>query len=131
MFLSFINKFDNFELRLKDSLKKAIDLLHFRNVIRISDRNVTYTFNLNDIIYVTKESFERKTLIKTDYGEFKVNKSLNDVVKLLDSRFIQTHRACYINSDRKIMVDKSNRIITFDDGSTINLLSEKFKKEVC
>ena len=131
MFLSFINKFDNFELRLKESLKKSIDLLHFHNVIRISDRNITYTFNLNDIIYITKESFERKTLIKTNYGEFKVSKSLNDVVKLLDSRFIQTHRACYINSDRKIMVDKTNRIITFDDGSTTNLLSDKYKKGVC
>jgi len=131
MFLSFINKFDNFGSRLNDSLKKAIELLHHKNVIKISDRNVTYTFNLNDIIYVMKESFERKTIIKTDYGEFKINKSLNDVVNMLDNRFVQTHRACYINSDRKIMVDKVNRIIKFDDGSSTNLLSEKYKKEVC
>ena len=130
MFLSFINKFDDLDQRLDNSLKKAIQMLHKRNVIKISDRNVTYTFNIDDILYVTKESFERKTIIKTDYGEFKVCKPLNEVVGMLDKRFVQTHRACFINEERKAAVDKSNRIITFDNGETTNLLSEKYKKAV-
>lgn len=130
MFLSFINKFDNLEERLNTSLKKSIQMLHQKNVIRLSDRNITYTININDILYITKESFERKTIIKTDYGEFKVSKTLNEVISLLDNRFVQTHRACFINTDRKVSVDKVNRIITFDNGETTNLLSDKFKKEV-
>ena len=131
MFLSFINKFDDLDSRLETSLKKAIELLHKRNVIKISDRNITYTININDILYVTKESFERKTIIQTAYAEYKIGMPLKKVVELLDDRFIQTHRACYINLDRKTIVDKVNRIITFDNGMTTNLLSEKFKKEVC
>jgi len=50
---------------------------------------------------------------------------------MLDERFIQTHRACYINNDRKIKIDKGNRIITFDNGETIDLLSDKYRKGVC
>lgn len=131
MFLSFINKFDNLNERLSRSLKKAIKLLHHKSVIKISDRNIVYTINLDNILYITKESFERKTIIKTDYSEIKVNKTLNEIICNLDSRFVQTHRACYINNDRKVSVDKVNRIIKFDNGSTINLLSDKYKKGVC
>lgn len=130
MFLSFINKFDNLEVRLINSLKKALKLLHQRRIIRINDRNTIYTINIDDILYITKESFERKTIIKTDYTEFKVNNSLTEIISMLDERFIQTHRACYINSDRKVKIDKAKRLITFDNGETIDLLSEKYKKEV-
>ncbi|MBR2055468.1 MAG: LytTR family transcriptional regulator DNA-binding domain-containing protein, partial [Mycoplasmataceae bacterium] len=87
-----------------------------------------YTININDILYITKESFERKTIIKTDYTEFKVNNSLNEIIKMLDDRFKQTHRACYINYDRKVSIDKIKRLITFDNGETIDLLSDKYRK---
>ena len=131
MFLSFINKFDNCENRLNKSLQKALDLLNKKNTIRFMDRNVLYTININDILYITKDSFERKTVIKTDYTEFKVNLSLAKIIDMLDDRFIQTHRACYINSDRKVKIDKTEKIILFDNGEKIDLLSDKFKKGVC
>ena len=130
MFLSFINKFDNFEKRLSNSLEKALDLLNKKNTIRFTDRNILYTINVNDILYISKDSFERRTIIKTDYTEFKVNKSLSEIISMLDNRFIQTHRACYINNDRKVTIDKSNRLITFDNGETIDLLSDKYRKEL-
>lgn len=130
MFLSFINKFDDFENRLYNSLSKSLDLLNKKNRIRFNDRNILYTININDILYITKDSFERKTIIKTDYTEFKVNKTLLEIVDMLDDRFIQTHRACFINEDRKITIDRGNKVITFDNGETIDLLSDKYKKVI-
>lgn len=130
MFLSFINKFDDFKNRLNNSLIKSLELLKKRQIIRICDKNVTYTIDLNDILFITKDSYERKTIIKTDYNEIRVNKSLSEIIELLDDRFIQTHRACFINNDRKIKVDKTDKIITFDNEETIDLLSNKYKKEV-
>lgn len=131
MFLSFINKFDNFKNRLNNSLDKALDLLKTRNIIRINDRNVTYTIDLKDILYITKDSYERRTVIKTDYSEIRVNKSLTEIMAMLDDRFIQTHRACFINNERRVKIDKTDKIITFDNGESIDLLSDKYKKEVC
>lgn len=131
MFLSFINKFDDFENRLNHSLNLALDILNKRQILRFQDRNIIYTINLNDILYITKDSFERRTVIKTDYTEFKVSKSLTEIISMLDDRFVQTHRACYINQNRKTKIDKANKIITFDNGVTIDLLSEKYKKEIC
>lgn len=130
MFLSFINKFDDFENRLNNSLEKSLNLLNQKNIIRFNDRNILYTINIDDILYITKDSFERKTIIKTDYTEFKVNKTLAEIVALLDDRFIQTHRACYINKNRKVKVDRMKKIITFDNGETTDLLSDKYKKVV-
>ena len=130
LFLSFINKFDDLDNRLNSSLEKALQLLKQKNTIRFNDRNILYTININDILYITKESFERKTVIKTDYAEFKVNKSLAEIISMLDERFIQTHRACYINLDRKVKIDKTKRLITFDNGETIDLLSEKYRKGI-
>ena len=130
MFLSFINKFDDFNNRLTNSLSKALDLLKSRKIIRINDRNITYTIDINDILYITKDSYERRTVIKTDYNEIKVNKSLAETIEMLDDRFIQTHRACFINNDRRVKVDKTDKIITFDNGDSIDLLSDKYKKEV-
>lgn len=131
MFLSFINKFNDLENRLKNCLKKSLDLLKQKRVIKITDRNISYTININDILYITKDSFERRTIIKTDYSEIKVNKTLQEIRDMLDDRFIQTHRACYINNDRRVSIDKTNKIITFDNNQTIDLLSDKYKKEVC
>lgn len=130
MFLSFINKFDNFDNRLYNSLNKALDLLKTRKIINIKDRNITYTIDIKDILYITKDSYERRTVIKTDYSEIKVNKSLTEVIGLLDDRFIQSHRACFINSNRVVKVNKTEKLITFDNGETIDLLSEKYKKEL-
>ena len=130
LFLSFINKFDDFENRLNKSLKKALELVKQKNTIRFQDRNVLYTININDILYITKESFERKTLIKTDYTEFKINNPMHKIISMLDDRFIQTHRACYVNSDRIVKIDKSKRLITFDNNKTIDLLSDRYRKGV-
>ena len=130
MFLSFINKFDDFENRLYKSLGKSLDILNKKNAVRINDGNVIYTINIKDILYITKDSFERKTIIKTDYAEIKVRKTMNEIIEMLDDRFIQTHRACFANEDRIFKIDKVKRIIVFDNEESIDLLSDKYKRGV-
>ena len=130
LFLSFINKFDDFENRLQKSLEKSLELLKQKNTIRFQDRSVLYTININDILYITKESFERKTIIKTDYTAFKINNPMHEIISMLDDRFFQTHRACYVNKDRVVKIDKIKRTITFDNNDTTDLLSEKYRREL-
>ena len=125
--LTFINKFDNYEERLKSAIRKSLQIINKKTLLRIKERSTIYTFELNNILYVAKDSFERKTIINTDYGEYRVSKTLKYVVDNLDGRFIQTHRACYINEDRKILVDKKNKIIKFDNGSSIDLISDVYE----
>lgn len=130
MFLSFINKFDNCENRLFESLDKAFKIMNKKSILRFNDRNTVYTIRLDEIIYITKESFERKTVIKTDYTEFKVNLSLGEIKSMLDDRFIQTHRSCITNKNRIFKLDRQKRTITFDTGETIDLVSNTYRKEL-
>lgn len=130
MFLSFINKFDNLKNRLNISLRKALIMLKQKQTIKITDNNNTYIMDINDILYLSKESFERKTIIVLDYTEYKINLALSKISKLLDNRFVQTHRSCIVNMSRVSRIDRTNKIIYFDNGEQTDLLSDKYKKEI-
>lgn len=130
MFLSFINKFDNYEARLISSINKGIKLLQRKNILRFEERGNIYTISMDDILHITRDSFERKCIITTDYAEIKTYKSLSSILSLLDGRFKKTHRACIVNSDRVAKIDMINKNILFNDGSIINLLSKKYRKDV-
>lgn len=130
MFLAFINKFDDYENRLNNCLDTSLKLLNQKRMLRFNDRNTVYTINLDDILYFTKDSYERKTIIVTDYTEYKVNNTLTEITELLDERFKKTHRACIINQNRVSKLDKQNRTITFDNGEQINLISNKYRREL-
>ena len=130
MFLSFINKYDDYENRLNKSIKKALELLSIKKAIRFEDRGIIYTILVDDILYVTRDGVERKSIIKTLNSEIKINKTLIELHELLGEKFIKTHKACLVNSDRVISVNKQERTIKFDNGLEIDLLSLKYKKDL-
>lgn len=130
LFLTFINKFDDCETRLKQALGKALQVLKAKKSIRFKDGGCVYTIALDDILYVTKDSVERKSIIKTDYSEFKLNKSLTELIRMLNDNFVQTHRACVVNTKRVVSYNKSKKLIVFDNGETIDIVSSRFEGEL-
>lgn len=128
LILSFINKFDNYEDRVLSCIKKTLSILDQKQVLKIKYNDVIYNISSSDILYITRDSIDRKTIIKTDYEEIKVNKTIIEIIENLDRRFIQTHRSCYVNNDRITKVEKDK--IIFDNGETTDLLSAKYKKEI-
>ena len=126
MFLTFISKYDQYEENLEKAIGKGIELVGKKQYIKLEDRGVAYT--LNEILYITKDSVERKTIIKTDYSEFKLNKTLLEIMEHLDENFKQTHRACIMNTRRIRSFDVKKKLVTFDDGSKVNLISDSYKK---
>lgn len=129
-FLAFINKFEDSDERLKKSLSKALQMLNVQTKLSFEERGIIYNISLNDILYITRDSIDRKSIIRTENNEYKTYKTLLELKKLLDDRFVQTHRACLVNKQRVAMVNRIKRRILFDNGLTIDLLSEKYKKEL-
>ncbi|MFR8268808.1 MAG: LytR/AlgR family response regulator transcription factor, partial [Oscillospiraceae bacterium] len=127
LFLSFINKFDDCENRLMGSIDKSLKVLKAKQTIRFKDCGIIYTISLEDILYVTKDSVERKSIIKTDYSEFRLNKTLGEIKEMLNDDFIQTHRACLVNKKRVVGYNKPKRVIMFDTGEKIDLVSTRFE----
>lgn len=128
MFMTFLSKFDDFENKLYNSINKALDYMHHKVVIKFNDKGIIYTIPFDDILYVTKESTSRKSIIKTSYAEYSVNLTLKEIVDLCDNYLVQTHRSCFVNMDRVRLIDKHDSIIEFDNGETIDLLSSGYKK---
>jgi len=127
LFLAFINKFDECEERLIKALDESLKLLGTRKKIKFKDNGVFYTISLDDILYITRDSVERKCIIKTDYAEFKVGKTLSEIEKLLDKNFVKTHRSCIINAKRIGAFYSKDKKIKFDNGSEIDIISKSFK----
>lgn len=128
--LTFICKFDDFDNKLIKSIENSLKIVGNRRVIRFNDYNSLYTIPIKDILYITRDSIERKSIIKTDYAVYKVTKSLIELKELSNGALIQTHRACIANRERISKIDKTKRTITFDTGLTIDLLSDNYKKEL-
>ena len=129
-FLAFINKFENSDERLRNSIKKALEILNIQTRLHFEEKGVIYNISLNDILYITRDGIDRKAVIKTENNEYRTYKTLLELIELLDDRFVQTHRACIVNMQRVITIDGIKKIITFDNGMEIDLLSDKYKKEL-
>ena len=130
LFLSYINKFDDCENRLIKSLDKALQMFKIKNVIRFKDNGIVYTIPQEDILYITRDSVDRKCIIVTDYNEFKVGKNLSELEKMVNDNFIKTHRACLMNTKRIMSFSRSQKEVVFDNGMKSDLISTRFDKEL-
>ena len=129
-FLAFINKFEDSDERLRKSIKKALEILNIQTRLHFEEKGVIYNISLNDILYITRDGIDRKAVIKTENNEYRTYKTLLELIGLLDDRFVQTHRACAVNMQRVRTIDIIRKVITFDNGIAIDLLSDKYKKEL-
>ena len=130
MSIGFINKFEDLKYDLRNALTDACHFLKKDKIVKIYDRSVTYNIRLSKVLYITKDTVERKTIIKLDNQEYKVNLTLKEVVELFDENLIQTHRCCFVNKNRVEKIDHKNKTITFDNCEVIDLLSNNYGKEL-
>lgn len=128
MCLSFINKFENLRGELYGALKDAMYYLDTNKILRIEDSGVTYNIRINCILYVTKDSTDRKVIIICDNCEHRLKLTLAEITDMLGDRFVKTHRSCYANKSRIEKIDHKNKTITFDNGTITDLLSDTYSK---
>ncbi len=126
MFLDFINKKRNYKKELEITLNSVIENINKKHIIRFKSQNIIYTINVSDILYILRNK-DRKCVIKTDFTKYEVNKSLKDLYNLLDDRFTYSHRACIVNEERIMVHDRKNKMITFDTGDKIDIVSSRFQ----
>lgn len=130
MFLSFISKFDDYQNNMKRSIKKALEILGKKKVIKFEERGSLYTIPISDIVYITRDTVERKCIIYTDYTKFVVNKKLSELIEQLGDDFRQSHRSCIVNMNKVLHINYVKKKIIFNNGTEIDLISSNYKKEV-
>ncbi|MCI8574917.1 MAG: response regulator [Bacilli bacterium] len=127
---NFIEKFYNMEQRLEKDIELIFQKNFDNKMLSISNRNVDLQIFYRAITHITRDKEERKVLVHTDTNVFKLNMNLNDIVKLLDERFIQVHRSCIANHQRVHEWNWTKNYFLLDNGGKVEYLSKKYKKEV-
>lgn len=130
MVLTFICKFDDFEVKVRNAVIKSLNVIGAQNVIKFNDNDMLYIIPISDILYITRDSYERKCIIKTDNATYKVTKTLAAIKEMSLGLLTQTHRSCLVNEKRIRKIDKVNNTIIFDNDEVIDLMSASYKKEL-
>ena len=127
---NFIEKFYDMEKRLEKDIELIFQKNFDNKMLCISNRNVDLQIFYRAITHITRDKEERKVLVHTDTNVFKLNMNLNDIVNLLDDRFIQVHRSCIANRQRVHEWNWPKNYFLLDNGGKVEYLSKKYKKDV-
>ncbi len=129
--LDFINKMDDCETRVTEALKKAMKNYDNRHKSLSYEYNHTiHKIEFRHIIYIEKEPDSKRCIIRTSYGSQLIPKSLTEVSKMLDKRFLKMHRSMIVNLDYIKEFDVKENKITFKNDEYTHLIARNKKKEL-
>lgn len=129
--LDFINKFDDYEAKLKEDLERVMkNYDHREKCLTFEYNRVIKKIDFKHIVVIEKEKDSKKCIVKTTYGEYSVCRSLNNVLKSLDDRFIKISRSCIVNLDQVREYDSTENKLTFKNGTISQDISRDYKKKV-
>lgn len=129
--LDFINKVDDCENRVNEALQKAMKNYDNRHKSLSYEYNhIIHKVEFRNIICIEKEQDSKRCIIKTTYGTQLIPKSLVEVNKLLDKRFLKVHRSMIINLDQIKEYDMKENKITFKNNDYTHLISRDKKREL-
>ena len=127
---NFIEKFHDFDVRLEKDLKTILNMKFDNKMFYYSARNIDLQVYLKSILYIYRDTQERKVVLVTEQNKFIVGLTINDILEKLDDRFIMVHRSCIANKNRVQKYDWVNKEFILDNGDVVKMLSKKYKKEV-
>lgn len=128
--LDFVNKQFEAEKNLHELFDICLKQLDVRENFKYKIGKVDYSIAFDKILYIYKDTVERKSVIVTDKNEYKISLNLIKVKELLNDDFIFTHKACIVNSKRVDAYVWSEGKVIFDNGKEAPFLSKTYKKEL-
>lgn len=130
LIFDFINKYNDFPLRMKQTINEALNIIKEKQTLIFSINRITYRLSLNEVVYIEKDAITRKLLIKTIHNDYLVNTSLLDIENKLNRKFSKINRSIIVNDDHIKKIDYQNLDIEMDNGDIVGPISLKFKKEL-
>lgn len=126
----FIEKFHDFDKKLKFDIEKIFKKNFDYKMLKIKSKNINIRIYYRSILYIYRDTTTRKLNVVTKNNTYIVNLSIQEMLELLDERFIIVHRACIVNSSYVSQLDWNDNSFVLETGEKINLLSKKYKKEI-
>lgn len=111
-------------------IKEILDNYYIGNVFLYQNRKFSLRIYYDSILYIYRDTVERKSVIVTDNNNYSLGVSLNEMKDLLDSRFKKVHRACLLNICRVQKFNWAQNYFVLDNGTKIELLSKKYRYDI-
>lgn len=131
MLVDFISKLDDCDKQLHNSL--VICLKHYDKrpkILRYTYKNIIYNLEYRQILFIEKELDSKRCKIVTVHGEYYIQGTINNVLKLLDKRFKKCSRSSIVNLEQIENYNVKENIITFKNQKTLETISRDMKKEI-
>ena len=127
---NFIEKFHDLNKRLEKDIRMIINQKEDYQTFTFTDNKIKMQVYLKEITHIYRDTHERKLIIVTNNNSFLVNMTMANILKKLDSRFKQIHRACIVNTNRVNKYNWINGYFVLDNGKKVNLCSKLFKENI-
>ena len=128
----FIEKFHDFDRKFKKDIKEILKRNFDNKMFIYKANNIELNIYYKTILYIYRDTEERKLIIVTDTNEYKVNLCIKEIFDYLDDRFKQCHRSCIVNTDR--VQEKNYKegyfIVDNEKIGKVYMLSKKYMKDL-
>lgn len=126
----FIEKFDNLKKRLKKDIQDILNQEYDVKMFKYSNRQIDMQIYLKEILYIYRDTFDRKLHIITTNNEFLLNMSVSKILTELDDRFALVHRSAIVNKEHVNIYHWNKGSFILDNKKEVFLLSKKYKDNI-
>lgn len=128
MVLDYISKLGLYNKRLEQDIDTALDTFNKKKLLIFKFCNITYRIPYNEILYI-ESTFGKKCIIITESGKkIQLLSSLKKLLAQLGPNFFLSHKSCIINIDKVANIDFTRNIVTFTNGVSEVLISNRNRK---
>lgn len=127
--IDYINKNSLWPDRFENTLKYSIKNINRRRILSYEFNYSSYRLPINNILYVEKIQDDQKCEITMDDGsKYLIKTSIKSLNEKLGPSFYQSHKSCLVNVEKIRRINYPENIITFHNGESVYLLSNRNKK---
>ena len=120
----FIEKYQNMSKRLSKDIKKIIEYKLDNKMLSYKYKSSMYKIYYKSIMHM--EVVNRKLFIYTNNKVFECNKTIKEMLNILDKRFIRVSKSLIVNNDFINEINWNRGYVTFSND-IIKTISKKYK----
>ncbi len=124
----FIEKFHEFDQRFKKDIRVILKRNFDNKMFKYNANNIDLNIYYRSILYIYRETEERKLVIVTLTNTYKVGIPIKEMLTYLDSRFVQCHRSCIVNKDYVTEKNFKDGYFVLTNGKKVYMLVKKYRE---
>lgn len=129
--LDYIPKDKLWSSRFEETIDYVVKALNKQRVLSFDFNHNSYRIPFDSILYIEKVQDNQKSIIHTEDGKkYEIMSTILELSKKLGKGFFQSHKSCIVNLDKIAEVDYIENIITFKNGVSAYLLSNRKRKQM-